>query len=1043
MISRPRPARAGFFPRRAARAWGCLSAWALLGWPAAASASGVLEPHPRIVRALDTRPDKGNERRYAYVTGPRAGIARLYNGDLEISFWNRPAEMTFSLAKNDVWDRRYFGWRKRVITIDDVRRRCFSVPPPKDGRYPGYGGLVGRNSDLGIPNAPQALYLAYDFPCPKPVGQVILRWPGLETFDRYDAGWARDGSLIARARRGGVRAELRAVLRRTRNLLVVRAQGVAGAGPAQVQLFRHKDTTPQGTSVAALANRGGKTGYDYSQDPDNGPLDPPQAGADGRFFWIRQKFPPDPTFPRGFEYVMMAALAGAEYRTAARDRVRGAGAQAVIHPVSPDTYRRLPGWLKEARLAAERVNRAEFGALAAASLAPGTKRFDLFVAVVTTRDAADPFAAARAQLAAALREGLETIILRNAAESDAAERAWRLSRVPHYNATSCTFADSTPWHGDYHFNEGYFLPTIVAGRPWSLEPRLRMFESMRPALERHAREVHRCRGLCFTLVHYPIKPLRVVYTNVTWEWGIENTAFMLQPFWQIFQYTQDKEFLRTRAYPMMREAARFYADYVKLGPDGRYHVEPTVSQEHWGFTPHFRLNRDSVGALSFIKYHLRACIAASRILGVDAQERERWRGIVERLAPYPTLDTPQGPVFCDVRGAPRLLNYNITANLVMVLWAEDISLDSPPDLLETARRSYRAIPDKEHSPRKGYLTRIRLYLGMLRKPWLCPQGRVLSWPGRIHLYAGVPPGASVNDRFSGLLAVGGFEVSAARAGRRVQQVRIRSRAGRVCKVKNPWPGEPVRVVEWPSRVSVDAAMEDDTLVFQTRAGRTYALLAGPELALADMRFEPKEEIVGEWTFDREERGAAPGRVGPAARLMGGAAIADEAGARALKLAGPSSYARVEPAPAFDFAANESFSVEARFNALADPAVEKIPLVCRMASKQYCLMLIAGKPRFYLSSPDGRTYAFADAKSFLADGRWHTVRGVRDAASDEIRVYVDGRLEGAAPDATRGDFASDAALAIGAYLWGPHTRFGRGLIDRVVVKRLGRLAPGRP
>ncbi len=45
---------------------------------------------------------------------------------------------------------------------------------------------------------------------------------------------------------------------------------------------------------------------------------------------------------------------------------------------------------------------------------------------------------------------------------------------------------------------------------------------------------------------------------------------------------------------------------------------------------------------------------------------------------------------------------------------------------------------------------------MPEHPDLSPQGRVLSWPGRIHIYAGIPEGEPVNDSFAGLLAVGGF-----------------------------------------------------------------------------------------------------------------------------------------------------------------------------------------------------------------------------------------------------------------------------------------------
>ncbi len=722
--------------------------------------TGSADP-PTIIGKRGTRADRGNVESRAYMTGPTSPIVRLYNDDTEISFWNQPRAMTFSMAKNDVWDRRYFGDTKKIITLEDVRRVRFE-------------GKIGRRSDLGLPDSPQALYSAYDFPCPKPVGQVIVRIDELRGHDKYVVGTGHKGLMVAKAKKGNAKAALWGLLHRTKNLLVLRGEYAGLSQPVRVQFYRHKDTTPLDTSISDIVHRGGKTNYDYSRDrPQNGPMAAPETGTDGRFFWVRQRFHAEKTFPKGFEYVMMGVIDGPSYKVKTDAKAVGTGEDAVVHPITPEAYKSMVGWLKETRRSAERVNDAEYGALATATLDGGSGSFVLYVAVVTTRDAADPMAAARKILLDAQKSGPDAVFDDSAKVTDKQAEAWHNSRVMHYNATSCKYADATTWHGDYHFNESYFLPTVVSGAAASLEPRLLMFEGMLPALRRNAREVYGCQGVCFPLVHYPIKHDRGVYGNGTWAFGIENTALMLQPFWHIFQYTKDKEILRKRAYPMMREGALFHADYAKKGDDGCYHVVPTVSQEHWGFTPKFRLNRDSVGALSFTKYHLKACIQASEILGVDAEHRARWREIVEHLAPYPTLKTDKGLVFCDVRDAPRLRKYNITANLIMVLWAEDISLDSPPELLEMARRSYRAIPDKEPSMRKGYLHRIRLYLGMLEKPYLGPQGRVLSWPGRIHLYAGVPKGATVTDQFSGLLAVVAFEVSAAHVGKEVRRVRIK------------------------------------------------------------------------------------------------------------------------------------------------------------------------------------------------------------------------------------------------------------------------------
>ena len=213
---------------------------------------------PTTLRDLDTRPDRGNVAGSAYLTGPAYEIKRFYNEDLEISFWKGPSPFVFSLAKNDVWDRRYFGDAKQPITLEEVHRACFEGP-------------LGRQSDLGLPNRPHALYLAYDFPCPKPVGQLRLRSRDLERAE-WKAGEDSEGRLVVEATAGPAKGAFLAWLHRTRNLLVIEGEFAGLTQPITVELFRHRDTAPERTSVDALSHYGGKTGYDYSADPDNGQI---------------------------------------------------------------------------------------------------------------------------------------------------------------------------------------------------------------------------------------------------------------------------------------------------------------------------------------------------------------------------------------------------------------------------------------------------------------------------------------------------------------------------------------------------------------------------------------------------------------------------------------------------------------------------------------------------------------------------------------------------------------------------------------------------
>ena len=72
-----------------------------------------------------------------------------------------------------------------------------------------------------------------------------------------------------------------------------------------------------------------------------------------------------------------------------------------------------------------------------------------------------------------------------------------------------------------------------------------------------------------------------------------------------------------------------------------------------------------------------------------------------------------------------------------------------------------------------------------------------------------------------LLCRGGFIVHGAMSGGKIATVTIESVQGGSCRVRNPWPGDPVAVEADGSSRSID--QEGDLLVFDTTAGETLVL----------------------------------------------------------------------------------------------------------------------------------------------------------------------------------------------------------------------------
>lgn len=52
-------------------------------------------------------------------------------------------------------------------------------------------------------------------------------------------------------------------------------------------------------------------------------------------------------------------------------------------------------------------------------------------------------------------------------------------------------------------------------------------------------------------------------------------------FWKYYQVTKDKEWLRTRGYPMLKEVAEFWTSRVEKGTDGKMHINNVIGANEW------------------------------------------------------------------------------------------------------------------------------------------------------------------------------------------------------------------------------------------------------------------------------------------------------------------------------------------------------------------------------------------------------------------------------------------------------------------------------
>lgn len=765
--------------------------------------------------------------------------ASLCTRTLLASLWGPPEHMTVSIKKTDVWDRR--GYYEDPLPLSEIEKKL----------------MAGEDA----PEHYRSWY-AYDFPCPKPVGQIIVTCPDVEGAGQPTAVTScSDGTTSVRISKDKSELSFKYLPMMTRNIVAVHVEGRGLVSPLSVRLYRHRDINGRTTSTMGTidsegahknteeARPGRYKGYDYTKDvdPDIGPLDPPEAGTDGRIFWIRQRIPAEKTFPNGFEYVMAGLITGSDSSIDTINGEKDLGTPPYL-PANQQEIINKRGffWLLYPKYIA--IREAPGSAATAQLPAMQNVKFDCLVAIVTSSDSSDPLAEAKRRLERAEKEGFGTLAAENAewfkslygrrekgriffGREDNAKsqvpgvfRSWTNAHtgrvdpdpVRYEAASSYAFLeqDWDPWHGLPCYNEIYNTGDHVQSRSDRMDYYVKLCNLWLPACKSNADQVF---GLPGGLLQHgylpPIKPDKYAHCTSIWEFCMEIPAQVMKTVWDYYDYGGDEKVLSESVYPALRETAIFYSHYAKLGDDGYYHVIPTVSAEHWGLTKYLEKNKDSTSALCMFKWLLNTAADASEILGVDADLRDRWREVASKMAPYPTWDTPEGPVYTDVRGVnPIGVDYNFFAGVTPCLLADEVNLDSTPEEREMMLRTARLV--------KGWMVRRVPPLLGAEKGYSAEQ-LINSRSGRIHLFPAVPEGATV--AFKDMQARGGFEVSAEIINGSVTYVLIKSRRDLECKLMNPWPGAMVKISDCTGKTvpyKVDTA-NGECLIFQCEKMASY------------------------------------------------------------------------------------------------------------------------------------------------------------------------------------------------------------------------------
>ena len=200
-----------------------------------------------------------------------------------------------------------------------------------------------------------------------------------------------------------------------------------------------------------------------------------------------------------------------------------------------------------------------------------------------------------------------------------------------------------PWSSNYTTNINLEMNYWIVESANLSEYHEPMFDLIRDCLEsgrKTACKQYGCRG--WTLNHNidlwrQTSPVGSLAARPPVKYGYYPAAsgWLCRHIWEHYLYTEDDKFLETW-YPIMKEAAEFYLDYL-VENNGYYVTAPSTSPENQFFDENGNLCAVSVGSTmdtTIIRTLFLDCIQAEKALGQDSDTVRRIRKVVPKLLPY-------------------------------------------------------------------------------------------------------------------------------------------------------------------------------------------------------------------------------------------------------------------------------------------------------------------------------------------------------------------------------------------------------------------------
>ena len=197
-----------------------------------------------------------------------------------------------------------------------------------------------------------------------------------------------------------------------------------------------------------------------------------------------------------------------------------------------------------------------------------------------------------------------------------------------------------PWSSNWTLNintEMNYWPAESCNLSECTEPLFNLIENLRENGSKTAKAHYDCRG--WTSHHNADVwcPSIPVSGDPSWAFWPLSAGWLCQHLWEHYKYGCDKDFLKNRAYPIMKDAAIFFLDWLGGDKNGYLITSPSISPENkFKDNKHRKcsVSMASTMDMAIIRDLFRNTINTCKILNRDKEFKEKLENALKILFPY-------------------------------------------------------------------------------------------------------------------------------------------------------------------------------------------------------------------------------------------------------------------------------------------------------------------------------------------------------------------------------------------------------------------------